>query len=242
MKISKKTKDTYRFMFTFIKGWIFLAGILFGFIIFVYLLTLSLKNSRIFLSYYILGVIVSLALFLSIGLMSVNQVLKWCSLHKIKKYSSKNNSEVAIILGYDGFKIIGNLFISTYIGVEYLLKYLELINKSFNIFITPSKKEFNNLLNNKNIKILYLVGHGSKRGFVLNKKENIFYSDYANSKIVKDEIHLYHCGHSEGKTLIDYIVKKENRKKCHVANDKIMVISYVLKFYYLYKKELKKCQ
>ncbi|MDO8508183.1 MAG: hypothetical protein Q7S27_00700 [Nanoarchaeota archaeon] len=240
MKISKKTKDTYRFMFTFIRGWLFLAGILFGFTIFVYLLTLSLRNSKIFLSYYILGVIISLVLFLGVGLIFINQLLKWYSLSKIKKHPKKNNPEVAVILGYDGFKIIGNLFISTYLGVEYLLRYLGLMNKSFNVFITPSKREFNDLLNNKNIKIFYLVGHGSKRGFVLNRKENIFYSDYANSKIVKNEIHLYHCGHSEGKTLIDYIVKRENREKCHAVNDKIMVISYILKFYDLYKKENEK--
>jgi uncharacterized membrane protein YhdT len=240
MKVNSKTKDTYRFFFTFLKGWLFIAGMLLGFVVFIYLLGLSLKNYGIFLSYYILGVLITLILFAGLGIMLINFVLKQCSLRKIKEYSYIKDPEVVVVLGYDGPKIIGNLFISTYLGIGYLIKYLELKKKSFNIYITPSKKKISNLLNNRNIKIFYFVGHGSKRGFSLNKKENIFYSDYLGSKLSKEEVHLYHCGHSEGKTLIDYIVKEENRKKCFVANDKVMVIAYILKFYDLYKTELQK--
>ncbi len=227
-------------LLAFKNSWFFLAGGIIGVLFFLYFLSLSLTYKGLFLVYYITGVIASFILLFTIGLVSSNLLMKGCSLIKIRKHLNNKNPEIAVILGYDGPKVIGNLFISTYLGIGYLVKYLELKKKSFNIYITPSKNEFNNLLKNKRIKIFYLVGHGSKRGFCLNKRENVFYSDYLNNSIIKDEIHLYHCGHSEGKTLIDYFVKKENRKKCFVANDKVLVISYILRFYDLYKLELQK--
>jgi hypothetical protein len=237
MKFSQKTKDTFRFLFTFKKGMLFFIGAFLGLILFIYLAYKSLINTKFFLAYYVLGILVSLIILLALGLIVVNLLLKFNLVRAIKRKQKVKNPDIAIILGYDGFKIIGNLFISTYLGVNYLLKFLE--NKKYNLYITPSKKEFNKILKDNKIKIIYLIGHGSSRGFELNKKEGVSYSDYRDSKIIKDEIHLYHCGHGDGKTLIDYLVKKENREKCHKYNDKEMVISYTLKFYDLYKQQLK---
>jgi len=237
MKISNKTKNSFRFALMFKKGWIINLGILIGFLIFLFFVLKSLENTKIFLFYYYLGVFVSLVIFISFGWIISNLVLKYRSLIKIKEYRNIGNPKVAIILGKDTWK---GCAISTYLGIDYLLKYLKLKYKKISFYLTPSKREFNDLIRNKKIRVLYLIGHGSSRGFELNKKEGVSYSDYRNSKIVKDEIHLYHCGHGDGKTLINYLVKKENRKKCHSYDNKEMVISYILNFYDLYKQELKK--
>ena len=236
MKISNETKDSFRFAFTFRKGWIINLGISVGLLIFLYFFLKSLENNKIFLFYYYLGVFVSLAIFVSFGWIISNLVLKYRSLIKIKEYRDIKNPEVAIILGKDTWK---GYVLSTYLGIDYLLKYLKLKYKKIGFYLTPSKREFDDYLRNKRVRVLYLIGHGSSRGFELNKREGISYSDYRNSKIIKDEVHLYHCGHGNGKTLIDYLVKKRNRKKCHSYDNKKMIISYILNFYDLYKQQLK---
>jgi len=115
------------------------------------------------LAYYILGAIISLIVFLVLGLIIINYFLKWYSLRKINKLRKTKNSEVAVVHGYDGIRIIVNLFISTYLGIGYLLKYLDLNKQDYNVYLTPSKKEFHDLLKNKNIKIFY----GSSPNFEL---------------------------------------------------------------------------
>ncbi|MBS3084275.1 hypothetical protein J4423_05700 [Candidatus Pacearchaeota archaeon] len=230
MKISQETKDITRF-FISLRG-IFIMIILV--IIFISINKVLIKFDQV---YRVLGILIAFIGSLSISLIIPNLIMKHIILFKISKYKKENNPQVAIIIGYDTWR---GLFVSSYLGVDYLIKAINQRGLNSKLYIRPTKREFNNIIKDSNIRILYLVGHGSKRGFSLNKKESIYYSDYANSNIVKDEINLYHCGHREGKNIIDYLVKKENRKKCFSANNKVMVISYVIRFYDLYKQESKK--
>ncbi len=224
-------------------------GICFVVILIIIVLIFNIFLRRIssnLLSFLImgLGIIVSLIIIVAILVIILNYLLKQLSLKEIRKYQNIKNSEVAIILGKDKWPIWQSLIISSYLGIRFLIKYLENNKKRFKICITPNKKEFDSITKDKHIRTLYLIGHGSKYGFCLNEKEDALryenYKNYKGSK--KDEIHLYHCTHSKEnpKSIIDYLVKKENRIKCYIANKQVLLIDYILEFYNLYKSSLKK--
>lgn len=190
------------------------------------------------------GILIITIFFAGLILIALNYFFKRISLKQIKKYQDVKNPSTAIILGDDSIKSnFGNLFVSTYLGIRFLIKYLNLKMENFKIFIEPSKLEFKHIVKNNSIKKIYLIGHGSKRGFSLNRKEDgLPYSEFKNNKNKKDEVHLYHCTHSRENplSLIDYLVKKENRVNCFISNNKIPVINYVLLFQKLYKNEKKR--
>jgi len=208
---------------------------------FGFLIINSVKYPRLFSIIWFNFILILSLLPTLLMMMIINFILKKISLSCIKRFQSIKNPEIAIILGDDSINSnFGNLFISTYLGIRFLIKYLQLKEKNFKIFIEPSRLEFKKIVQDEKIKQIYLIGHGSKRSFALNRKEdNLLYSEFSSSKYKKEEIHLYHCTHSKENpsSLIDYLVKKENKEKCFISNKKISVIDYVLLLYKLYKEE-----
>ncbi len=67
----------------------------------------------------------------------------------------------------------------------------------------------------KDIKEVYFVGHGDSHSFKLKGDKVLYYCDFNDPvKYGKEFVHQVHCGTSYGKSLIDYVVPKENRAKC----------------------------
>ncbi len=184
--------------------------------LFIYTIYLFFFN-RI-LGLYFVGGIYYLFVF-SILLWSVyNNICKFVIIQRLNKYTKTKNPTVAIIFGVD------NLTTSLLLTIYKINKLFEQINYfnekdiKFRIYMNISKKEFNKIIENDSIQKLYLIGHGRKTAFKLNKKEIVLSYDYQTSKHKKDEVHLHHCTHEDGKSLIDFIVKEENKHKCHISN------------------------
>ena len=221
------------------EGWI---GLLWFVLIFGFLSKLFLiKPAVSIVVLSIAGFISSLLMIFIIFAIILNKILKHFSLKEIKQYTQINNNTVAVILGDDS--VHGNLntlIISTYLGIRFLIKYLNLKKEKFKIYVEPSKNEFKKIISDIKIKRVFLIGHGSKTIFCLNRTEDpLLYSDFQNRRMKKDEIHLYHCTHSRenSKSLIDYLVKSKNRINCFIANKTVPVINYIILFYELYTNE-----
>lgn len=175
-----------------------------------------LTNSLyILISIELILLIIYAIVIMTILLFTVNMIVKSYIIYKIKKYPTNKKSKIAIIFGHDNWKSLIVVSIFRTSGLFLLLKNLEKKGISFAIYIDISKKEFNEIIENKHHQILYLIGHGSKIKFKLNKKEVILYESYRNSNFTKNEINLYHCTMGEGKSIIDFLVKS---KKGYIAN------------------------
>ena len=63
---------------------------------------------------------------------------------------------------------------------------------------------------------------GGTHFFRLSAEEILCYCAFNDSvKYAKNFVHQVHCGTSYGKSLIDYVVPEENRKKCFFSGKKI---------------------
>jgi len=191
--------------------------IFFG-IILIILYTLYLFFFRIEIALKFGGLIYYLVLFVLIIFIIINSLFKYFNLNKLKKYSKNKNPNTIIIFGIE--TLASSFFYSIYNirGLNILINYFNQNNIKFKICFNISRLEFDEILNNKNIKNIYLIGHGRKTAFKLNKNELILSYDYQNSKIEKDSIHLYHCTHENGKSLIDFLVSNKNKHKCYIKN------------------------
>ena len=187
---------------------------------------------------YYISIIIFISMFVVLQIV-FNYILKLMSLNEIRLYKNTKAPEVAVVLGDDSWESLGNMIMSSYWGIRFLIKYLSLQNEKIRIYLEPTKNIFNSILKNKQIHTLYLIGHGSKRNFILNhNQDSVIFLTYKHMKLPKKQyIHLYHCTHSKEnvESIIDYLVKKKNQKKCYIANDKISVLDTVLEFYKLYK-------
>ncbi|MEC8339412.1 MAG: hypothetical protein VXZ40_02205 [Nanoarchaeota archaeon] len=126
------------------------------------------------------------------------------------------------MFGYDNIKSFITISIFRIIGLFNLIEYFSKRNIKFKIYINIKKDKFNQIIKNKNIQILYIIGHDKKTKFKLNRNEVIYYSEYKETKNKKEEIHLYHCTPGTRKSLIDYLLKKENKtdiSKFYIKND-----------------------
>lgn len=137
----------------------------------------------------------------------------------IKQEKISKPSSTAIIIGNAGhFKHL--LYSPTCYDLETLIKYLEIKESTFKVFWDIHIDEFDKIIKNPTYKRIYLIGHGTRDSFMLNKKEKINYSSYSKQKRSKEFIAQWHCCHGGGKSLADYIVKKNLISKCDITNSK----------------------
>lgn len=95
-----------------------------------------------------------------------------------------------------------------------IVKYLRLLGKPFSIYYDSSLENLDEIMANKKIKTVYLVGHGRRHGFVIDGKTVVDYCRYQGVKYKKDYVYQIHCNHGKGMSLVEYVVPKENQQGC----------------------------
>ncbi len=95
-----------------------------------------------------------------------------------------------------------------------LVKYLRLLGKPFSIYYESSLEKLDEIMTNKKIRTVYLVGHGRRHGFVVDGKTVVDYCRYQGAKYRKDFVYQIHCNHGGGKSLVEYVVPRANQEGC----------------------------
>jgi len=135
----------------------------------------------------------------------------------LKKFKQNVPAESVIILGrYDWFKLDAWLrqnFLKS--EVKSLVLYLEAKKQEFSFYPDATLTDVESIMSNKNIKEVYFMGHGDSHTFQLNTDEFLYYCEFNDpQKYGKEFVHQVHCGTPDGKSLIDYVVPRENRPQC----------------------------
>lgn len=96
----------------------------------------------------------------------------------------------------------------------FIVKYLKLLGKPFSIYYDASIETIDEIMANKKIKTVFFVGHGRRHGFVIDKSTVLDYCRYASAKYKKNFVYQIHCNQGKGKSLVEYVVPKENQEVC----------------------------
>lgn len=135
----------------------------------------------------------------------------------LKGFKQNVPAEVVVVLGRsDWFKLeawIKHNFLKS--EIELLVKYLKAKRQDFSFYSDVSFKDVEKIMGDKRIKEVYFFGHGTSHVFQLNTEDYLYYCDFNNlQKYGKEFVHQIHCGTPDGKSLVDYVVPKENQNKC----------------------------
>lgn len=134
----------------------------------------------------------------------------------LKNFKQNAPTEVAIVLGrYDWFKLdawLRHNFLKS--EIKSLIKYLQAKKQEFSFYPDAAFRDIEKIMADRKIKEVYFVGHGDSHTFQLNTDDYLYYCDFNDPKYGKEFVHQVHCGTPDGKSLIDYVVPKENRPKC----------------------------
>lgn len=95
-----------------------------------------------------------------------------------------------------------------------VVKYLLLKGDEFSIFGNVNREKLEEIMSNSNIRVVYLLGHGRRHGFMINKNDMVDYCIFNDKKYSKDFVYQLHCNHRGGKSLPEYVVSIENQKEC----------------------------
>jgi hypothetical protein len=141
-------------------------------------------------------------------------------LRNAKKGESEDHDTAIIIANQETFSI-KNLILSSYsYSFKHFFKLMKIKGVKYKIFEDLTIEKFDNLIKEHGIKNYYLFGHGSKHAFSLYEEVPIYYCKYADIGLDKDFVAQYHCNHGKGKSLADYIVRnEEKRRKCDITDD-----------------------
>lgn len=227
-----------KFKETIKKDWRVDVGFMFNFIILISLTFILLgKLSLLDFSFiYLFGVLVSLiigaaddfgqALIFPILLFAYQTVNK--EEKKIKKYLNDFNknvhkSAVVILAYYDRYSIKYSLKENYDLSeIKLITEYLKLSRgNDFSFYFGASQDDVRNIMFDSAVREVLFVGHGDSHTFVLNLDDDIFYCEFNDIKCSKDIIHQVHCGTKTGKSLVEYVVPKENYKICFLSNKSI---------------------
>ena len=136
---------------------------------------------------------------------------------RINLFHIKKNipEETVIVIGRSEFKKPSFWLAPNYdTDLLLIIKYLRLLGKPFSVYYEVDEKTLDEVMKNKKIKTVYLVGHGRRHGFGIDKSTVVDYCKYNSSEFKKDFIYQIHCNHGKGKSLVEYVVPKENQKEC----------------------------
>src|SRR3989344_6663499 len=135
----------------------------------------------------------------------------------LKNFEQNVRAKTVVILGRsDWFKLdawLRHNFLKK--ELKLLVNLLQMNGGKFSFYIKAKYKDVEKIMADKTIKEVYFFGHGDSHVFQLNTEEVLYYCDFNDpNKYGKEHIHQIHCGDPDGKSLIDYVVLKENRAKC----------------------------
>jgi len=94
-------------------------------------------------------------------------------------------------------------------------------NRDFSFYPRAGLVDVENIMRNKNISEVYILGHGNSHEFQLGTDEILYYCEFNDPKYTKQFVHQVHCGDKHGKSLIDYVVPEENRARCFFFREPI---------------------
>ena len=155
--------------------------------------------------------------FLSPITIIVHPIDNFILMRYLKKFKQNIPAATVIILGQsDWLELEGwlkpNFFKNE---IESLVRYLNAKGQNFSFYTHAKFDDIEKIMSNKDIKEVYFFGHGDSHVFQLNTDEILYYCEFNNpDKYGKEFVHQVHCGTLHGKSLIDYVVPKENRAKC----------------------------
>lgn len=134
----------------------------------------------------------------------------------LKNFKQNMPAEAVIVLGrYDWYKLdawLRHNFLRS--EIKSLIKYLQAKKQDFSFYPDANLNDIEKIMADKMIKEVYFVGHGDSHTFQLNTDDYLYYCDFNDSKYSKEFVHQVHCGTPDGKSLVDYVVSKENRPRC----------------------------
>lgn len=185
--------------------------------------------------YYLILIIIALIFFLLVFIAVL--FLEAFEFHRVKNFITKYKQnipvEVVIVLGN-----WGRFWFSKYIKPNYTLReikaiieYLKVKKQNFSFYVNATVNDIERIMNNKNIREVYFLGHGESHCFKLEPKKRLFYCDFNNiEKYGKEYVHQVHCGTPDGKSLIDYVVPEQNRNKCFIFRKTIRSVFIAKEF------------
>jgi hypothetical protein len=211
----KKKKKTYVADNT---DWTALAYWIFIFSVGGYLILRSALNVKvalpILLGFPAMVGIIFILFFLPIKLFTfiINEITLKVHLYHIPK---KIPSDTVIVIGKNEYRKPSFWTSPNYdMGLVLMVKYLRLMGRPFSIYHNTDIATLDKIMENKEIKTVYMVGHGRRHGFVMDKGTVVDYCRYNDPKFKKDYVYQIHCNHGKGTTLVEYVVPKENQAEC----------------------------
>lgn len=241
--IFTKLREIIKHEWRVLVGFLFSLIMLLSFLIFLFYFVYSLLNVKFFYFpfYYLLSIYVILAIFsiliirefvlYKVLLFPIFGVLYWCENHNIKEVANflKDYNKdciktaVVIVAHFEryNFKYVTkpNYILS---DMKVIVKYLKLKRgNDFSFYLNASIDDVYKIMADNNVKEVFFVGHGDSHTFVLDDNTEIFYCEFNNEKYKKDFVHQVHCGTKHGKSLIDYVILKENKDKCFFFRKKV---------------------
>jgi len=167
-----------------------------------------------------------LALIISVGLWFL---VYWLSERGYKKFAKKyvnylvireEGEHTAIILPHDETRMIEGADDPSEILIEGLQKY----NEKFQVYFCLNTDDFLHVLQNPNVKRLWIFGHGTRGGVCLNSF--LTYAEFMTEKIgsewetrnIQSMEYVYqcHCNGGDNRPLTDYLLKEKG-----LLNEKI---------------------
>ena len=142
----------------------------------------------------------------------------------LEKFNSNTHKKAVVILAYYDKYTIKYSFKNNYSleEIKALVEYLKISRgDDFSFYLKASKDDVVKIIEDENVREVLFVGHGDSHTFVLNLDEEIYYCDFNNTKCSKDFIHQAHCGDKFGKSLVEYVVSKDNQNKCFYSRKEV---------------------
>lgn len=170
-----------------------------------------------------------------IGYMYLNKI---AMCENVTNYGNKDNKYSAVLIGNN----LSNMKnIDTHVGacgLSLLIKHFKNTNKHYQICQKVRKSDFDKFILDVDCKELYILGHGSKKEFKIEKgANNIDYSEYKEkTKHKKRVVAQLHCAKSkiEDESLADILAP--NTKNSYVGCGEISILNV---WWYCFKMWIK---
>lgn len=95
-----------------------------------------------------------------------------------------------------------------------IVHYLKMLGKPFSIYYNVTLETLDKIMENSEIRIVYIFGHGRRHSYALDRTTAVDYCRYDNTKYKKDFVYQIHCNGGRGKSLVEYVVPQENQAEC----------------------------
>lgn len=211
-------KDKKKYYIPDVPDWIFIGYVVLFYFIAFFLIIKYLFGLKVafpflllpplFLGIFVFYFLLPARLFIFLITHSILSVY----LGKVKKNTP---SRTVIVIGKCEYKSPRFWFSPNYdLDLLFLIEYLKLKNGNFSIYKNVDVKALDEIMSNKDIRTVYLVGHGRRHSFAIDSKTFVDYCRYDSPKFKKDFVYQLHCNHGDGISLAEYVVSKNNWKEC----------------------------